>query len=238
MKEIKLPSLQHVARQWAPTPELVAKNLVALALSAPPFSYERLYSLARGVATGDSLEQVLAAVETAKLHPSARANYAEILPLVAEYFDERRPEFVNDVSPRLYPVGKSLLVPFKPPMIFFREGKATLPWFVFWRSQPLEGQNLRLFVSLVREMMEQDPDLEESSFPIIDCSAPDKKSPRRLTIVESHDVQLLTDGEKREMLEILVSGFELAKTTLARARSTAVKQVDLGGDDRQPDLFS
>ncbi len=236
MKKIKLPSLQHVARQWAPTAEQVAKNLELLALSAPPFSYERLYSLVRGIVTGDSLNQVVRAVETAKLHPNARSNYLEILPLIDQYFAAEKPEYVNDVSPRQYPVGKNLLVPFKPPLIFYRHGQAVLPWFVFWRSQPLAGDNLRLFVTLVREMMQQDPDLDEASFPVIDCSAPSKKSPRQLTIINSRDVALLSHGDQKEMLEILVSGYELAKSRLSALVQVQEERDQIGNDD-QPDLF-
>jgi hypothetical protein len=237
VKKIKLPSLQHVARQWAPTSLQTAKNLELLALSAPPFSYDRLYSLVRGLAMNDSLQQTVTAVERAKLHPSARSNYLEILPLADHYFREQKPDFVIDVAPRQFPVGKDLHVPFKPPLIFYKDNKPVLPWFVFWRSQPLAGENLRLFVTLVREMMRQDPDLEEAEFPIIDFSSPQKGAPRGLTSIDSRNVVLFESTELKNRLEILIEGYEIASARIQEHSLSSIKASELKSDTDQLDLF-
>lgn len=224
MKKIKLPSIQHVARQWAPTPEKVAKNLENLALSAPPFSYEPMYQFVRGMLVmGDPVEQVCKVVEESRLHPTARRNFVELLPMVAQYFSGVKPDYALEVAPRYYPVGKELLVPFKPPLIYGRKGDTVLPWFVFWRSNPLVGENLALFVTLVAEMMEQDPDLENSNFCILDFSAPDAKTPRRLTVIEGNQIERVPEKRKTEMLDILVAGYQIAQTNLLKRTSKQEK---------------
>lgn len=232
MKKIKLPSLQHVARQWASTPDKVAQNLEKLALSAPPFSYEPMYSFVRGMLVmGDPVEQVCKAVRESRLHPTARKNFVELLPMIAQYFSIVNPDYALEVAPRFYPVGKELLVPFKPPLIYGRNGDMVLPWFVFWRLNPLVGENLALFVTLASEMMEQDPDLEDSSFRILDFSAPDAKTPRQLTVIDGNQIKRVSEERKNEMLDILVAGYQIAETNLLIRRSTQEKPLIISPDE-------
>ena len=236
MKKIKLPSLQHVARQWAPTPEKVAKNLERLALASPPFSYEPLYHLVRGMLVlDDPLAQVCHAVQARKLHPHAKRNYLELLPMVSEHFSAVRPEYILEVAPRFYPVGKDLFVPFKPPLLYGKGGDEFLPWFVFWKVNPVAGENLSLFVTLVVEMMAQDPDLERAKFTIVDFSADDAKSPRKIELIDARAIARVPEARKIEMLDILVKGHHMAQANL-RNRELPNESTKLPPDDRQPDL--
>ena len=61
---------------------------------------------------------------------------------------------------RHYPVGRGLMVPFEPPLVYGIGGQLYFPWFSFWRRNPLSDERLSLFVTLVDEVLLQDPDLD------------------------------------------------------------------------------
>ncbi len=91
-----------------------------------------------------------------------RENLLELLPLIKEHFENLSPDYAITVARTYYPLGKGLLIPFEPPLVYGIHGEVFLPWFSFWRSNPLSGKRLSLFVTLAEEMLRQIPDLEES----------------------------------------------------------------------------
>lgn len=99
------------------------------------------------------------------------------------------------------------MVPFEPPMIYGVGGQLYFPWFSFWRSNPIAKERLSLFVTLVEEVLLQDPDLETARFEILDfsCSAP--KKPRTLTVIDARDVPRVGAARKTEMLEAFAEGY-------------------------------
>ena len=47
MAELRVPSVQHLARNWRDDPAAIARALVQLALNPPSFNYNPLYSAVR-----------------------------------------------------------------------------------------------------------------------------------------------------------------------------------------------
>jgi hypothetical protein len=47
MSELRVPSLQHLARNWRSDPGLIARVLVRLVMNPPRFNYNPLYSAVR-----------------------------------------------------------------------------------------------------------------------------------------------------------------------------------------------
>jgi hypothetical protein len=128
------------------------------------------------------------------------------------------------------------MVPFEPPIIYGSVGGAIFPWFSFWKSNPLAGDRLSLFVTLVKEVLADDPDLEEADFQILDFSAPKGSSQRELKVTHASDVPILSDARKTEMLEIFAEGYFAAEEEL---RAAPVEDVgkDAPSNPDQPGLF-
>lgn len=211
MTKLKIPSLQHLARNWRDSPQLVKKKLLQLASNPPTFSYRELLGAVRELLVyGTPLDQVAEGIRRRVKRPDIRANFLETLPLVAEHFAGVRPSFVQEVARRLYPIGRGLMVPFDPPLIYGASGKIHFPWFSFWRSNPLSDDRLSLFVTLVEDVLLQDPDLEGAEFDILDFSADAETGLRQLKVVRACDVARLSPGRKIEMLEVFAEGFLLA----------------------------
>lgn len=208
MAELKVPSLQHLARNSRNTPERVMKLLVRLALSPPRFNYNPLYSaiidlFIMGVPYAD-VEQ---GIRTKVKRPSVRDNLLSVLPLIRDHFQDKTPDFYQVVGRRYYPVGRGLMVPFEPPMIYGIGGQLYFPWFSFWRKNPLAKERLSLFVTVVDELLMDDPDLEAARFEILDFSVKKKGGKRELSIIDSKDVPRLTDKRKLELLNHFAEGF-------------------------------
>jgi hypothetical protein len=90
-------------------------------------------------------------------------------------------------------IGCGLIVPFDPPLLYGIGGKLTFPWFSFWRSNPLADARLSLFVTMVDELLADDPDLAAADFQILDFSVPKVKAgrtkpPRQLRIIDARDI--------------------------------------------------
>lgn len=243
MTTLRVPSLQHLARNWKSDSGMISRDLVRLVRNPPIFSYAPIFS-----ATFDllhfkqPLSEVAEGIRRKEKRDRVRENFLEILPLIQEHFREVQPNFVNRVSTRQYPIGKGLFVPFTPPLMYGVNGQLYFPWFSFWRSNPIQDLNLRLFVSVVDEILRDDPDLEETIFQILDFSCPEPGEPRALKVLDTREVPRISGSEKIEMLEVFADGYVKAKAVLEAEPERAPKQKDDHDDDRysdeaQPDLF-
>lgn len=143
----------------------------------------------------------------------------------------------NRVAGRHYSVGRSLMVPFRPPMIYGHGGQIHFPWFSFWRSNPLQQEGLSLFVSIVEDILRADPDLENVNFTILDFSSPKPKKPRLLKVIDVRDVPRISKDRLNEMLQVFVEGYELAKSELKTRPPIKDPKDPTAGKDDHPDLF-
>lgn len=209
MTELRVPTLQHLARNWRSDPVFIARELVRLAKNPPRFNYNPLHFAVRDLLVLHvPYEQVFAGIQRIK-RDWVRQNLTEVLPLINEYFLDIHPDFCQAVERRFYPVGRGLMVPFDPPMLYGVGGQLYFPWFSFWRSYPIAREQLSLFVTLIDEVLLQDPDLETARFEILDFSAVGTKDDRkrRLLVTDARDIQRIDGVRKTEMLEVFAEGY-------------------------------
>jgi hypothetical protein len=237
---VQIPSLQHVARTWRDNPDAVARGLVATARRPPQFSCDPL-----NVATRDLMvlkvpyAQVEEYIRRAERRPNYQRVLLEVMPLLRRYLNGINPDFFQGVAKRYYPVAQDIMIPFQPPLIYGLGGQLTFPWFSWWRSNPLAGASLSLFVTLMDEMLLQDPDLETAIFQILDFSKPKGEEDRALIVTNAADIPRLSASARNEMLAIWAEGLRRARKVIADAPEEA--QADQDNQDRpgrgQRDLF-
>jgi hypothetical protein len=171
MAQLRVPSLQHLARNWRNSSAFIARLLVGLVMNPPRFSYNPLYDAARDLLVlGVPYEQIVEGICRIR-RKTVRNNLLGVLPLIRDHFADVSPDFFQTIDRRYYPVGRGLMVPFEPPMIYGVGGQLYFPWFSFWRQNPLANERLSLFVTLVDEVLMQDPDLDTARFEILDFSS-------------------------------------------------------------------
>jgi len=240
MTKLKVPSLQHLARNWHPDSAKITKDLVRLAENPPIFNYNPLFSAVTDMLLlGQPYDQIRKGIHKAVNREGVRNNYLEILPLLRGYVEGVNPDFVQKVDVRMYPVTRGFMIPFSPPLIYGVGGRVCFPWFSFWRASPLADERLSLFVTLVKEVLLDDPDLEDAKFEILDFSAPKPKAPRDLEIIDAKDVPILSNNDKQNMLSVFAEGFFKAQAELAAKGhpTTSEEQSDRSVDSDQHDLF-
>lgn len=240
MADLRIPSVQHLARNWRGEPATIARALVQLALNPPRFNYNPLYGAIRDMLLlGVPYDDVVKGIEKIK-REDVRKNLLSVLPLIRDHFAGVSPDFYQAIDKRYYPVGRGLMVPFEPPMIYGIGGQLYFPWFSFWRSNPLANERLSLFVTLVDEILMQDPDLETARFEILDFSCPNPKQPRALRVIDARDVPRVGDRRKIEMLECFAEGYFRALEELAGGPPPSPpggRPDDRAPDPDQPGLF-
>jgi hypothetical protein len=237
---IKVPSLQHVARSWRDNPDAVRRKLVATTKRPPTFSCDPL-----NVATRDMMvlrvshEQAIEYIRRAEKRPAYQRILLEVLPLLRCHLDSIDPDFFQGVARRCYPVAPDIKIPFQPPLIYGIGGQLYFPWFSWWRANPLTGRSLSLFVTMVDEMLLQDPDLENAAFEILDFSIPKGEKERALTIADTRSIPRLSAAERNDMLAIWAEGSRRARIEMAGAERAkeSREEDDLRPDDGQSDLF-
>ena len=180
---------------------------------------------------GQPYNEIVEGIKRGVKRPDIRENYLEVLPLLRDYFAGIRPRFVNSVSRRYYPVGRGLMVPFDPPLIYGDGERIYFPWLSFWRSYPIDRERLSLFVTMVQELLDQDPDLDQSKFLILDFSASKPQYPRALRVIDAADVPRLSEKHKDEMLAVFAEGYWLAVAELKRKVQTS----RTSGDEDRPE---
>lgn len=241
MAKLKVPSLQHLARNWRDNPERTAKVLVRLALNPPTFNYNPLFGAVRDMLLfKQPYDQIVEGISRGVKRPGVRANILGVLPLVREHFEDISPDFVQTVDRRYYPIGRGIMVPFEPPLVYGLGGKLYFPWFSFWRRNPLALKRLSLFITLVDEVLTDDPDLADSDFHILDFSAADAKSDRELRVISSLDIPRVSEDEKRAMLATFAEGYLLAQSQLSgaqRGTRPSEEREQQQSDPAQGDMF-
>jgi hypothetical protein len=241
MAILRVPSLQHLARNWRSDPQHICHLLVTLANNSPTFSYDPLYGAVRDMLVFNTpYDQIVEGMKRIR-RPDVRDNLLGVLPLIRDHFKGISPTFVQAVARRYYPVGRALMVPFEPPLVYGALGGLHFPWFSFWRSNPLAQERLSLFVTIVKDVLLQDPDLEAAEFLILDFSAPEPKQDRVLDVIDARDIPRVSDKTKIEMLSVFSEGFRLAQADLAkqpdRERERDGKEAEERGSADQPSLF-
>jgi hypothetical protein len=240
MAKLKVPSLQHLARNWRSDPQEIKGRLVALAENGPTFNYEPLFSAVRDILVfGQPYDQIAEGIRRGIAREAVRDNLLGVLPLIREHFDGIAPTFVQSVGRRYYPVGRGLMVPFDPPVIYGAGGKIHFPWFSFWRSNPLTSERMSLFVTVVEEVLLEDPDLETAKFVILDFSAAGPKLPRTLKEIDAGDIPRVSQETKLEMLSVFAEGYFLAQAELEVAAQAGRESDRRDEEDKgdQPGLF-
>lgn len=234
MVGLRIPSVQHLARNWRSEPAVVARDLVRLALNPPRFNYNPLYSAIRDILIlRVPYDDVVVGIQKSIKRDAVRGNLLGVLDLLKDHFSGISPDFYQTIDRRYYPVGRGLMVPFEPPMIYGVGGQLYFPWFSFWRSNPLASERLSLFVTLVDEILMQDPDLDSAKFEILDFSCPKAKQPRLLRVIDTRDVPRVDERRKVEMLECFAEGYFRALEKLAGAPTASHSPAD--SEDRSPD---
>jgi hypothetical protein len=240
MVQLRVPSLQHLARNWHDDPVRIQKVLVRLAQDPLRFSYNPLYSAVRDMLVLQvPYEQIEEGIRRGVRRPTVRDNLLQVLPLIRDHFAGVAPDFVQAVDRRFYPVGRGLMVPFEPPLVYGVGGTLYFPWFSFWRKNPLAVERLSLFVTLVDEVLLQDPDLETARFEILDFSVPELGSKRELNITEAHEIPRMDEMRTRAMLEVFAEGYfaALAELSVGVASGESGDATEDIRDPNQPDLY-
>ena len=240
MAKLKVPSVQHLARNWQGTPERTCKKLVTLANSPPTFNYNPLFLAARDMLVfNQPYEEIVEGIRRAVKRADVRQNLLGVLPLIRDHFASVSPDIVQSIDRRYYSIGRGLMVPFDPPLLYGVGGQLTFPWFSFWRQNPLAKERLSLFVTLVDELLADDPDLAGAKFQILDFSVPRVKGrepERELRVLDARDIPRVDDATKIEMLRIFADGYFMAEAELA-GRPAAAAENREGNDSKQGDLF-
>lgn len=235
-KTLKVPSLQHLARLWHPDPLRVQRTLVALAKNSPTFSYQLVYELVHDlVCLKVPYGQIEDAVRKKVKRVQIRENFLELLPLVRTHFADVGVDFVHQVTRRFYPLGRDLFVPFSPSFIYGSRGELHLPWMSFWKENPLDAERLSLFMTVVDDVLAQDPDLEAATFSLLDFSAPAPRSPRSLKVLKGEEIPRVSRERQKEMLGVFIEGFRLAQQELEGAELSRTPVLDR--DEDQLPLF-
>lgn len=240
-KTVKVPSLQHMARNWHDTPDGVRRKLVALAKRPPQFSYDPLFAAVRDMLVfGVPYAQVVEGIRRAEKRPWVRELLIEVLPLIGNHFAGIEPDGPpRRVARRYYPLARDILIPFEAPLEYSVGGQVCFPWFSFWRSNPLADRRLSLFVTIVEEVLLQDPDLDRALFRLLDFSIPEGGHERRLLIIDAREVPRLDEREKRAMLEVFADGYRLARAELAGVKpDKKTRDEARRPDPGQKDLFN
>ncbi|WP_454828832.1 hypothetical protein [Pseudoxanthomonas wuyuanensis] len=236
-KQLKVPSLQHMARIWRPDAEAIRKVLVRLATHGPSFSYAPLFKIVHEMLVFKTPYEVSVEAVRRTKRDDVRENFLGIMPLINEYFSRVRPSFVHEVTPRLYSLSRDIQVPFAPPLMYGAGGTVVFPWLSFWKSNPLEGEALSLFVTIVEELILQDSDLEDAQFKILDFSAKDSRSQRELSVIQASDIPRLNPERKTEMLAVFAEGYRLARDHLQGISSGEAVSESVLINEEQMNLF-
>jgi len=239
MAKLSVPSVQHLARNWHDSPKKIEDEFVKMAMNPPTFNYNALNEIARDLLLFNSpMDQVVKGIKEKEKRTRVQNILLEVVPLIYEHFSDIQQDYVHDIAPSYYPIGRNLKIPFKSAFIYGLGGQIYLPWFIYWKRNPLNDQQLSLFVTLAKEILSQDPELETAKFLILDFSAAKPNENRQLEIIDTADIPVFSSTQTAEMLTIFSEGFDRAKTRLKKMEiSEKRKEAEIITDINQYQLW-
>ena len=94
-------------------------------------------------------------------------------------------------------------------------------------------------MTLVDELLLEDPDLDTAIFQILDFSRIEGAEERQLQVIDARDIARLNDAEKLKMPGIFADGYRAARDELAGVKhKTSKRDNDRRPDPKQSDLFN
>jgi hypothetical protein len=232
VKKIRIPSLQHLCRNWSPDPKIIQKNLIELVDSPPNFSYTPLRKAAFDILLyRQPIDEIMKGLQRKEKRENVLKNFREVLILMESHFAAVRPIYVQTPDRRSYSVDRDISIAFEPALVFSHEKTLVFPWFSYWRNNPLQGRSLSLFVTIVDDILFQDPDLDIAQFQILDFSAPKtpkgRSSSRVLKVLLANDIPRVNNSEKQEMLQVFIAGYRAAQQELSSRGTESGKKVKI-----------
>lgn len=220
-KSINPPALQHLARVTKPTAAEVKKALIDGFLKRAQFSYSLLSDLVRtsmtAASSGITLSESALTAAIKKRQPNAKYQkiLLEVVPLLHSYFSTIAPKYILDVDARKYLIN-DLAIPFKPPFAFESQQQIIIPWFIFWKSNPLTRTQISLLATLIFEIIAEDPDFKDAKVLIFDFSEKAPGIGRSLIVTDAATIDRLSDQDRDNLLETFMEGFLAAKDEIAK----------------------
>jgi len=233
VKSLKVSSLQNLVRNSYLDEEKVRRELMRFAKGFTVVSYQKMDGFVVDLARMNlSLEDVEKAANRIKPEKNRQVNL-ELLPFVEEYIQQRREYDYQEIDLRCYPLSRDLRVPFKSQFVLVNRCEVILPVFIFWRNKALDTGQMSLFMTLIKEILEQEPDLEDAKVQIVDFGAPKSKAPRTMEVIHGDEIELLSEEEKIDRLAIYVNALKSVNDELARNSTEAEKRPATTVDNNQ-----
>src|SRR5215470_19600846 len=104
---------------------------------------------------------------------------------------------------------------FPPPLCYGIGGQLYLPYPNYWRKNPLRGTRLSVFMSIIDEIREQEPDLEKARVHILNYGFPQGETKRTLVVVDENEIPRVTRDELSAVLQVFADGYRAAREELA-----------------------
>ncbi len=222
-----------------PNSELVEKDLLRIAKSKPTFNYERVERALRDLLQfGQPIEEIVMSLELADKRDFVKTLYIEIVTILNAHFKEHLVDQVISLDKFYYPISPKIRIPVKLPFILIVDNKPIIPLFIFWKRNPLKDKQVSLFITIVKDVLAQYPDLSDAETILFDCSADKGENERTLKVIDTSEVALLDKEELEKMLTIFIEGFEKAQSSISKSNTTLNDQNETYIDPNQRDLFS
>ena len=241
-KEVfRVPSLLQVIKNLRDEPKLVQRALVQSALNRPRISYRVLHKLTQDrVCWSVPLAQLEDAIRRYKNRPGHRENLLTLLSLIDRHFSNIVPDYPPiEVECRHYQIAPDIRIPFQPPICYGIGGQLYLPYFDLWRKSPLKGKKLSVFMTILDEIRQQEPDIESARIPILGFSIPPNEEERSLVVIDEADVERVSSRELQRWMQVFAEGYRAARAELAGMKPDETEKRDDASrpDDSQDDLF-
>lgn len=241
LKLDKFPTVLNAVRFYHADVQVVRRRFVSFAKNKPTFSYFDLRKIAcQSIDLHQSAATLEATIRCGVKRADVRNRYLEVLPLLLQYIDQQKPNFIQSLGHSFtYPAGRGLIVPIDPPFVIGTSAGIVVPYMSFWKVNPLKADQMSLLCTLVRDVLEREPDYEEATLQFVDMSVPSGCASRSLRVTNLVDVPRLQPTEVAGMLDVLREGMTLAARDLATETSARPSAPMLGrdGDPNQLDLL-
>lgn len=201
------PSLQHTVALMGPDVQSTIRNFEILEAAKIDFNYRLANQLYKPLMLGIfSLDQALEQCDLLKKPRAAKANRG-LIDAFGVYAADKTVPWFNNYPTDIFPISAGVGIPINPPGFWAENGRLKLLWVQAWKGRTLNPLQKAIFYTILSQRVFVGEDFSNAEFEWVDLRSPHPKAGRGVEVLHRKDFDLLTDGELKWHLDILLEAF-------------------------------
>jgi hypothetical protein len=229
----RTPSVQHAVALIKDTVPATVREMEKLDAAQIPFSLNPGRRMFKPLMEGQPLDWVLRQLQLDKRTKNIAPN-TELVEAFEPYARGKSVPWFRECELHAYPIGAGVTIPVRPAGFWVENGRLRVLWPQCWKGRTLDPVQRALLNTILRQTFFVG-DFRGAALEWVDLREQTPRGGREIEILNGDDLNVVSQSDLTEYLNILVTAFELHST--AKAERKAKEKATRKPKDIGPNFF-